>query len=317
MIQYSKSFLTCTRLVPLILQLYSILALNHEHDSNNPTPLSYGADISFPHHHRKLSTNYAWLPHNMDPKHHPTPAKYKDMPIQPLGDRQTFYENFLESCEKFYNEKKGQGLCASTEENRLQMSLKQPPSMQNYTDIGFKKIRTPDKVWKILQEFWENNKSKMYNNPEVWGKGNTYTNNWESTSYMISVENTQLRGGGEGIKAEIWNAARQTISEWTNQELTECSLYGIRIYTNGSILAPHVDRLPLVSSAIVNVAQDVDEPWPLEVIGHDGKAYNVTMEPGTYISRCSRKKLHSSLHWGNVSYTFYRIIFSYRGYGTL
>ena len=29
---------------------------------------------------------------------------------------------------------------------------------------------------------------------------------------------------------------------------------------NGAILAPHVDRLPLVSSAIVNVDQDVNEP---------------------------------------------------------
>ena len=46
--------------------------------------------------------------------------------------------------------------------------------------------------------------------------------------------------------------------------------YGIRVYKEGSILAPHVDRLPLVSSAIINVAQDVDEPWPLEVYGHDG-----------------------------------------------
>lgn len=49
--------------------------------------------------------------------------------------------------------------------------------------------------------------------------------------------------------------------EWTGQELTECSLYGIRVYTEGSVLATHVDRLPLVSSAIINVAQDVDEPW--------------------------------------------------------
>jgi len=28
--------------------------------------------------------------------------------------------------------------------------------------------------------------------------------------------------------------------------------------------------------AIINVAQDVDEPWPLEVYGHDGKATNVS-----------------------------------------
>jgi prolyl 4-hydroxylase len=51
----------------------------------------------------------------------------------------------------------------------------------------------------------------------------------------------------------------QTLSEWTDQELTQCSLYGIRIYKEGAILAPHVDRLPLVSSAIINVASDTLE----------------------------------------------------------
>ena len=94
---------------------------------------------------------------------------------------------------------------------------------------------------------------------------------------MVSVEDAGLRGGGNRLKQEIWNAARETISEWTQQELTECSLYGIRVYKEGAILSTHVDRLPLVSSAIINVASDVDEPWPLEVYGHDGKATNVTM----------------------------------------
>jgi len=77
---------------------------------------------------------------------------------------------------------------------------------------------------------------------------------------MISVEDAQLRGGGNRLKQQIWDAARDTIQEWTGQELTQCSLYGIRVYQDGAILAPHVDRLPLVSSAIVNVAQDLDEP---------------------------------------------------------
>jgi len=94
---------------------------------------------------------------------------------------------------------------------------------------------------------------------------------------MVSVEDTKLRGGGFKLKQALWDSARETISEWTGQELTQCSLYGIRIYNEGAILAPHVDRLPLVSSAIINVAQDVDEPWPLEVIAHDGRAENVTM----------------------------------------
>lgn len=78
---------------------------------------------------------------------------------------------------------------------------------------------------------------------------------------MVSVEDTSLRGAGYGLKQKIWNAARDIVSEWTGQELTQVSLYGIRRYKTGAILATHVDRLPLVSSAIINVAQDVDEPW--------------------------------------------------------
>lgn len=109
---------------------------------------------------------------------------------------------------------------------------------------------------------------------------------------MVSVENAGLRGGGSQLKNAIWNAAKDTLQEWTGEELTQCSLYGIRVYTEGAVLATHVDRLPLVSSAIVNVAQDTDEPWPIEVIGHDGFAYNVTMEPGDMVLYESHSVLH-------------------------
>ena len=105
---------------------------------------------------------------------------------------------------------------------------------------------------------------------------------------MVNVEDMRLRGAGSSIKRKIWDAARDTIQEWTGEELTDCSLYGIRVYTEGSVLATHVDRMPLVSSAILNVDQDVDEPWPIEVYAHDGKAYNVTMEPGDMVSNIMR-----------------------------
>lgn len=130
---------------------------------------------------------------------------------------------------------------------------------------------------------------------------------------MVSIEDSSMDGGGYALKQMIWNAARDTIrwvvessklrcfwtipysrsflsrSEWTGQQLAECSLYGVRIYKTGAILATHVDSkfrffsdattiyvlfpyifsyhwfrrlgLPLVSSAIINVDQDVDEPW--------------------------------------------------------
>lgn len=115
-------------------------------------------------------------------------------------------------------------------------------------------IRAPAHVWELIKDFWEKNRDKE--TKENWGVGNTYTNNWESPSYMVSVEDQKLRGGGKVLKKAIWDAARETISEWTGQELTECSLYGIRVYKENAVLSTHVDRLPLVSSAIINVAQD-------------------------------------------------------------
>jgi len=249
--------------------------------------VEYGVDVSFPIHYPSVSTNYAWLPHNQDPNV-PTPHEYKDMVVQPLGDRQKFYKNFVDGCRESFGAK---GIrCTQNEMDRITMSLRQPQSMQNYTDIGFKKIRAPDHVWNLIKEFWEKNKDKQ--TKENWGIGNTYTNNWASPSYMVSVEDQNLRGGGRILKKAIWDAARDTIQEWTGQELSESSLYGIRVYTEGAVLATHVDRLPLVSSAIINVAQDVDEPWPLEVYGHDGKAVNVTMEPGDMVLYESHSVLH-------------------------
>jgi hypothetical protein len=94
-------------------------------------------------------------------------------------------------------------------------------SEQNYTTVGFKKIRAPEKMFKLIKDFWDKNKEN--GKPENWGIGNTYTNNWLSMSSMVSVEDTGLRGGGSALKQHIWDAARDTIQEWTGQELTQVS----------------------------------------------------------------------------------------------
>lgn len=59
-----------------------------------------------------------------------------------------------------------------------------------------------------------------------------------------------------------------------------------------AVLSPHADRTPLISSCIINVAQDVDEDWPLEVFGRDGLAYNITMKPGDMVLYESHSLIH-------------------------
>eukprot|EP00591_Stephanopyxis_turris_P013528 CAMPEP_0195511534 /NCGR_PEP_ID=MMETSP0794_2-20130614/3819_1 /TAXON_ID=515487 /ORGANISM="Stephanopyxis turris, Strain CCMP 815" /LENGTH=456 /DNA_ID=CAMNT_0040639151 /DNA_START=95 /DNA_END=1462 /DNA_ORIENTATION=- len=250
--------------------------------------LIYGVDVSFPIHHATVSTNYAELPHNVDPANHGTPAKFVDMPIQPLGDRQTIYDGLIKGCHEQY--KGRERLCDSTERDRIAMNMRQPRSMQNYTELGFKKIKAPDEVFNVIKKFWDENKDR--GQPENWNAGNTYTNHWTSPTKMVSVEDGRLRGAGSSIKSKIWAAAKHVLEEWTGEELTPCSLYGIRTYHEGAVLASHVDRLPLVSSAIINVAQDVDEDWPIEVYAHDGRAYNVSMKPGEMVLYESHSVVH-------------------------
>jgi hypothetical protein len=247
--------------------LQTILALLTIFAFHVQAQASYGVDCSFPIHSKEL--------------------KCGDL----LGDRQSFYEQFMEGCRQHYGSKANR--CDVTENDRITMSIRQPQSMVNYTDTGFMKIKAPTEVMSLLTQHWETNKANM--KEEKWASGNVYVNHWETPSYLVSVEDQSLRGGGYNLKTKIWDAAKSTIEQWTGMELKPTSMYGIRMYTEGAVLSPHVDRLPLVSSCIINVDQDVDEPWPLEVYDRQGNAVNVTMEPGDMVLYESGSLIHGRL----------------------
>jgi prolyl 4-hydroxylase len=180
--------------------------------------------------------------------------------------------------------------CDSSEQYRIEMNKRQPASSRNYTNLGYAKIRAPAQVYRLLKDFWDANRHASI--VERWHEGQIYVNHWDVPSLMVPLENSTLTGGGDELRQHLWDAARTTLETWTGQRQVECSLYGIRIYQRGALLVPHVDRAPLVASAIINVDQDVDEPWPLEVIGHDGVSRNVTMLPGDMVLYESHSVLH-------------------------
>jgi hypothetical protein len=96
--------------------------------SQSAFAIDYGVDVSYPIHHVNVSTNYAWLPHNLDPSL-PTPPEYEGMVVQPLGDKQTMYNNIIDGCRQFYEASGKAERCDDSEADRVQMSLRQPQGM--------------------------------------------------------------------------------------------------------------------------------------------------------------------------------------------
>jgi hypothetical protein len=195
---------------------------------------SYGIDVSFPIHHR-VSTNYPDLPHNMDPSL-PVPPALKDLPIQTLGPRHSFYLKHLNGCRQSVTSSEYAGQCDRVEFHRMLMNRRQTQSMINYTETGFQKVQAPEHLTKLVAEFWQ--KNRLIQKDENWGLGNSYFNHWDNPSRVVSVDDTGLRGSGAKLKEEVWSALSAVMEEWTQQELQPSSLYGIRVYGEGSVMMP-------------------------------------------------------------------------------
>ena len=68
--------------------------------------------------------------------------------------------------------------------------------------------------------------------------------------------------------------------EFAGVPLQPSNVYGLRVYRPGDSLIMHVDRGEThVISSVLQVAQDVDEPWPLVIEGR-GATYEVVLGPG-------------------------------------
>ena len=125
--------------------------------------------------------------------------------------------------------------CDSSEKSRLRMNLEQPKNQYNYTSAGFKKMQTPEAAWEPLIQFYMQNKNLVQ--PEKWPRANTYLNSWSAPTQLIPIQDTGLRGGVSLKKKALWEVIQPLMEEWTGQQLRPVSLYGVRVYQEGAILA--------------------------------------------------------------------------------
>jgi prolyl 4-hydroxylase len=69
------------------------------------------------------------------------------------------------------------------------------------------------------------------------------------------------------VREQIFKTLGPRAEQWAGLKLAPTSVYGIRRYRSGALLATHVDRTNThVISAILNIAQEVLEDWPLYIV---------------------------------------------------
>jgi hypothetical protein len=86
-----------------------------------------------------------------------------------LGDRASFYQEFMMGC----RERHGEETCQQSEQNRMERIRTQPLAVVNYTAIGFTKIPTPLPLFQMIQDFWNSN--RQYSDTESWDAAVSYT----------------------------------------------------------------------------------------------------------------------------------------------
>ena len=171
-----------------------------------PGVASYGVDCSMPIHNLKFGS-------------------CGDL----LGDRQTLYKEFMQGCREQFGFR-----CGETEYQRIEQLNRQPASLLNYTETGYKKIKAPSGILRAVYDHWRRIKSRKSDPERVeqWTKGHTYVNYWQQNTTYHGMSNPEL-GGGTDLQYAMFAMAKPILEEWTGMELKPTSLYGIRVYQEG------------------------------------------------------------------------------------
>lgn len=103
-------------------------------------------------------------------------------------------------------------------------------------------------------------------------------------SKLMKIHRYQMMPVSDEVKETIFKGLGPLAEGWAQLKLLPTSIYGIRRYRNNSMLATHIDKTSThVISAIMNIAQDVEEPWGLYIMDHEGAEHRVELEPGEMV----------------------------------
>ena len=151
------------------------------------------------------------------------------------------------------------------------------------TTKGFEVVKCPEDTWKLIQESYELLKDKV-EQEHFDGKENFIPT---GDSHLLSFDNLP------SIRSLIHTQLQPIHEKFCGVKIEPSFIYGIRSYTKGATLAPHVDRVEThhISSIIIvdkNLScgcqsKEFGDDWALDIQDHDGKWHKVYAEPGDMI----------------------------------
>ena len=153
-----------------------------------------------------------------------------------------------------------------------------------FTKEGIRREFLPQYLHDDIAEFYALNRNR--NDREIVSGGFIENSrNGDSGSVMVELP--------DDMSNEIHATLKPIMEAWSNVELVPTYVYGIRVYLDGAILKPHRDRLEThIISAIINVAQETNEDWPLLIEDNYYRRHHVVMRPGEMVLYEGARLLH-------------------------
>ena len=192
-----------------------------------------------------------------------------------------FNENNIQS-EMGYRPKKNiinqTKIVPSTKENEIQNMVKKfkttHKTIPSYTEVGFLKDKLNVHLVSKIRTFYNENQQHL--KTEVVAGGYIETDSKQSASETIELT--------DDLRNEIHSSLLKKAESWSGTKLLPTYVYGIRIYNRGAKLNPHRDREEThIIGVIINIAQEVEQDWPLEIEDHQGKKHQLILKPGEII----------------------------------
>lgn len=162
----------------------------------------------------------------------------------------------------------------------------QPSYLPKYTEMGFEKIKLTDEMFNRIKNTWNDKFKWPLNNDFKEIEIDAIQNNNKNIVKSHLIVDDELN-------FYLHDNLKSILGEWSGEELEPTYVYGTRVYTDGSMLESHVDRYQThIISAIINVDQKVNEPWPLQIYDDYGILHEVFLEPGEMLMYESSRLVH-------------------------